>query len=129
MRRVSSPDACTSCASGVSGMLFSRTEAVMIAESFAGLSTVGQVSVGVKSVDRAVEFYRDRLGLPLLFQAPPSLAFFDAGGLRLMLSPPEPGTPERGSSVLYFKVGHIDVAHQALLARGVQFTHAPHVIA
>ena len=28
-------------------------------------------------VDRAVRFYRDTLGLPFLFAAPPRLAFFD----------------------------------------------------
>ena len=37
-------------------------------------------------LDRAVGFYADVLGLPLLFRVPPGLAFFDCGGIRLMLS-------------------------------------------
>jgi methylmalonyl-CoA/ethylmalonyl-CoA epimerase len=44
-----------------------------------GLSTIGQIAVHVQDLDRAVAFYRDRLKLPFLFQAPPGLAFFDAG--------------------------------------------------
>ena len=39
-------------------------------------------------LDRAVAFYRDVLGLRFLFQAPPGLAFFECGGVRLMLSLP-----------------------------------------
>src|SRR5438093_5776911 len=100
----------------------------MITGSFAGLSAIGQIAVGVKSLDRAVEFYRDRLGVRLLFQAPPGLAFFDAGGVRLMLSVPEPGAGA-GSSVLYFKVDQIDGVQQTLASLGVEFTGPPHLIA
>jgi methylmalonyl-CoA/ethylmalonyl-CoA epimerase len=100
----------------------------MWTSSFTGLSAIGQIALVVQSLDRAVEFYRDSLGLPLLFQAPPSLAFFDAGGVRLMLSPPEGGVPAR-SSVLYFKVDHIDAAVEVLSGRGVIFTDRPHLIA
>jgi len=54
---------------------------------------LAQVTNVVHDLDRAVRFHRDTLGLPLLFQAPPSLAFFQIGSVRLMLSPPE--TPSR----------------------------------
>ena len=53
------------------------------------LSRIGQIAMPVKDIDRAVAFYRDRLGLPFLFAAPPRLAFFDCGGTRLMLDVPE----------------------------------------
>jgi methylmalonyl-CoA/ethylmalonyl-CoA epimerase len=92
-----------------------------------GLSTIGQIAVQVQDLDRAVAFYRDRLGLPFLFQAPPGLAFFDAGGVRLMLSRPEGETG--GTSVLYVKVDDIAAAASALRERGVTFMDAPHVIA
>ncbi len=46
---------------------------------------VGQIAIPVTELERAVAFYRDALGLPLLFQAPPALAFLDMGGIRLML--------------------------------------------
>jgi predicted enzyme related to lactoylglutathione lyase len=82
----------------------------------------------VHDLDRAVTFYRDVLGVPLLFTAPPSLAFFDCGGVRLMLSPPSPGHDHPGS-VLYFAVDDITAAHDLLVARGVVFTDVPHKIA
>ena len=71
-----------------------------------GLSRIHQISVRAHDVERAVRFYRDALGLPFLFAAPPRLAFFDCAGVRLMLSTPEPGFDHPGS-VLYFAVEDI----------------------
>ena len=93
-----------------------------------GLSRIHQISMRVHDVDRAVRFYRDALGVPFLFAAPPRLAFFDCGGVRLMLSTPEPGFDHPGS-VLYFAVDDINEAHAALKARGVTFGGEPHKIA
>ena len=93
-----------------------------------GLSRIHQIAQRVHDLDRAVAFYRDVLALPLLFTAPPSLAFFDCGGVRLMLSPPAPGFDHPGS-VLYFAVDDIQATHQELAARGVVFATAPHKIA
>ena len=70
-----------------------------------GLGRIHQIAMRIHDIDRAVTFYRDALGLPFLFAAPPSLAFFDCGGVRLMLSPPSPGHDHPGS-VLYFAVTH-----------------------
>ena len=92
------------------------------------LSRIHQISMRVHDVDRAVRFYRDALGVPFLFAAPPRLAFFDCGGVRLMLSTPEPGFDHPGS-VLYFAVDDIKEAHNALKARGVVFGGEPHKIA
>lgn len=93
-----------------------------------GLSRIHQISMRVHDVDRAVRFYRDALGVPFLFAAPPQLAFFDCGGVRLMLSTPEPGFDHPGS-VLYFAVDDIAEAHAALKTRGVVFNTEPHKIA
>jgi predicted enzyme related to lactoylglutathione lyase len=93
-----------------------------------GLSRIHQISMRAHDVDRAVRFYRDTLGLPFLFAAPPRLAFFDCGGVRLMLSTPEPGFDHPGS-VLYFAVDDIRQTHEALMSRGVAFRTAPHKIA
>jgi methylmalonyl-CoA/ethylmalonyl-CoA epimerase len=79
-------------------------------------------------IDRAVAFYRDVLGLPLLFQVPPNMAFFDCGGIRLYLDRPEPGYDHPGS-VLYFTVPDIGAAHATLRDRGVAFKSDPHLIA
>jgi len=92
------------------------------------LSRIHQISMRVHDVERAVRFYRDALGVPFLFAAPPRLAFFDCGGVRLMLSTPEPGFDHPGS-VLYFAVDDITEAHTALKARGVVFNTDPHKIA
>jgi len=93
-----------------------------------GNSRVGQIAIVCKDVARATAFYRDTLGVRFLFSAGPNLAFLDAGGTRLMLS--NDSTVEGiGTSVLYFFVKDIDAVHTSLIAKGVQFLEAPHVIA
>jgi len=91
------------------------------------LREIGQIALPVKNLERAVEFYRDKLGLKFLFQAPPGLAFFECGATRLMLSIPEKGF-EKHASTLYFRVPNIDRAFTILKERGVPFDDAPHVI-
>jgi len=93
-----------------------------------GLSRLHQISMRAGDVDRAVRFYRDRLGLPFLFAAPPHMAFFDCGGVRLMLSRPEPAFDHPGS-ILYFAVDDIGAMHRTLSSRGVSFRTEPHRIA
>ena len=93
------------------------------------LGRIGQIAMGVRDLDAAVAFYRDALGLPLLFTAPPGLAFFDCAGVRLMLARPEDGAEPTGNSTLYFTVPDIHAAHASLTARGVAFVDAPHLIA
>ena len=94
--------------------------------SFEGLSSIGQVRVAVRDVERAVAFYRDTLGMPFLFQFP-GMAFFDLNGTRLMLVDPE-SRDFGGKSVIYYRVGDIGQAHAALTERGVEFSDAPHVV-
>ena len=93
-----------------------------------GISRLGQVAINVHDLDRATAFYRDILGLPLLFTTG-ALAFFDCGGVRLMLSPPEKPEFDHPSSVLYFTVPDIASTHRQMLSSGVAFEDAPHLIA
>lgn len=93
-----------------------------------GLSRLGQISMRAKDLPRAVRFYRDVLGVPFLFEAPPALAFFDCAGVRLMLSAPEEGFDHPGS-VLYFAVEDIEAVHAALGEKAVRFVREPHLIA
>ena len=93
-----------------------------------GLSAIGQVSVTVQDLDRAVSFYRDQLGMPFLFQVP-NMAFFDCAGVRLMLNIPEEGFEDIHTSILYYKVDDIQDAYQVLKDRDVQFVGRPHKIA
>jgi predicted enzyme related to lactoylglutathione lyase len=93
-----------------------------------GLSRIHQLSVRTHDVDRAVGFYRDQLGLPFLFAAPPRMAFFDCNGVRLMLSTPDPAFDHPGS-ILYFGVEDIRQMYDTLRSRGVVFRTEPHKIA
>ena len=94
-----------------------------------GLSRIGQIAMNAKDLDRAVRFYRDALGLPFLFQAPPQLAFFDCAGTRLLLDVPADKAFDHPGSVLYFSVEDIGLMHRTLVSRGVVFRREPHLIA
>jgi methylmalonyl-CoA/ethylmalonyl-CoA epimerase len=94
-----------------------------------GLRRIHQIAVTVQDVDRAAAFYRDALGMTFLFRAPPGLAFFDCGGVRLMLSLPEGSDVPRGNSIIYYGVDDIERAHATLVGRGVRFIGAPQVVA
>lgn len=96
---------------------------------FTRLSRIGQVAMRARDLDRAVGFYRDTLGLPFLFTAPPKLAFFDCAGTRLLLDVPEDAEFDHPGSVLYFMVEDIKASHAALAGRGVVFRSEPHLIA
>lgn len=91
-----------------------------------GLREIGQIAVPVADLERAVVFYRDTLGMRFLFQAPPGLAFFDCGGVRLMLDVPASAADERRASIIYYRVPDIAAAHARLAARGVAFEAKPH---
>jgi DNA-binding CsgD family transcriptional regulator/catechol 2,3-dioxygenase-like lactoylglutathione lyase family enzyme len=100
----------------------SRQETDMQADLAIG--PVGQIARTVKDVAAARAWYGEVLGLQHLYSFG-NLAFFDCGGVRLFLSEGENSVSE---SILYFRVPDIRAAHQALAARGVAFTHAPHMI-
>ena len=94
-----------------------------------GISRIGQIAINAHDVERAATFYQDALGLKLLFKAPPGLAFFDCGGVRLMLSRPDKPEFEHPSSILYFAVSDIQAAHAKMKQQGVTFEDEPHLIA
>ena len=93
-----------------------------------GLDKIGQIHINVKDVDRATAFYKDRLGMPHLFQVP-GMSCFDCGGIMLMLGIPTSPEYDHPSSILYFQVDDILGAYQTLVARGVGFSQNPHFIA
>lgn len=79
-----------------------------------------QVALTCRDLDRARIFYRDTLGLPLLFEAG-NMLFFQIEGLRLMIGKEEQAGSAIGGSVLYFDAPDIDALGAALEARGVTF--------
>jgi predicted enzyme related to lactoylglutathione lyase len=94
-----------------------------------GITRLGQIQIRAHDVERAAGFYENVLGLKLLFKAPPGLAFFDCGGVRLMLDRPEKPEFDHASSILYFSVADIKAAHARMKESGVRFEDEPHMIA
>ncbi|MFZ3375028.1 MAG: VOC family protein [Chthoniobacterales bacterium] len=97
--------------------------------SLSPLIQIGQISVNVHDLARAAVFYKETLGLKHLLTAPPKMAFFDCGGIRLMLAIPERPDLDHPSSILYFKVADIEHAHKVLASRGVRFETKPMLVA
>jgi len=89
------------------------------------LESIGQVAVNVKDTARARAFYRDVLGLRHLFDAGPDLAFFQCGGVRLMLSPPSERQFDHPGSIIYYKVSDLAATHATIAARGAAFEQPP----
>ncbi|HEX4140095.1 MAG TPA: VOC family protein [Candidatus Methylacidiphilales bacterium] len=93
-----------------------------------GITRLGQVAINAHDVERATAFYRDVLGLKFLFAAG-QLAFFDCGGVRLMLDKAEDPEFVHPSSILYFSVAEIQAAHRRLVDAGVAIVSEPRMIA
>jgi methylmalonyl-CoA/ethylmalonyl-CoA epimerase len=92
------------------------------------IQKVGQIGIPVKEIERAITFYQDQLGLPLLFNTE-SMAFFECSGMRLMLTLPEKEEFASSSSVIYFEVEDIKAAYEELKHKGISFIGEPHVVA
>lgn len=92
------------------------------------LEEIGQIAITVSDIDRATAFYRDVLGLEHLFSAPPRMAFFNCGGIRLMLGEPEGEADSGHASILYYRVPDIQAAFDALTERGAAFEGEPHPV-
>lgn len=91
-------------------------------------ATIGQLMIPVEDFDRGVSFYKNILGLPFLFAAPPQMAFFMCGIVRLLVGVMPAGqTAQRGSAV-YFKVEDIQNVASSLKAKGVNFSAQPHMV-
>jgi methylmalonyl-CoA/ethylmalonyl-CoA epimerase len=91
------------------------------------LTRIRQIAINAKDLDGTVPFYRDVLGMKLLFRVP-KMAFFDCAGIRLMLSEPERPEYDHPGSVLYYEVADITSAHDQLRGRGVAFEGEPHIV-
>ncbi|WP_034756463.1 VOC family protein [Rossellomorea vietnamensis] len=91
------------------------------------IKNVGQIGIPVKDINRALDFYKDKLGLSLLFNTD-SMAFFECDGLRLMLTLPEIEEFAHSSSVIYFQVNNIKDTYERLVGKEVTFIDEPHVV-
>jgi catechol 2,3-dioxygenase-like lactoylglutathione lyase family enzyme/ribosomal protein S18 acetylase RimI-like enzyme len=98
-----------------------------IASNEIALKEIAQIGLTVEDLPLARDFYRDVLGLPLLFEAG-TMAFFQCGAIRLMLGTAEKPAP-RGGTILYYKVGDLHATCAALEAKGVSFLQTPQLVA
>lgn len=93
------------------------------------LSRIGQIFVNVKDLDRAIAFYRDTLGMTFLFKAPPNMAFFACGEVRIMMGIADRPEINHPASIIYYKVDDIERVYEVFNARGVEFIVKPHLVA
>lgn len=93
------------------------------------LSKIAVIMLGVTNLDKSIAFYRDRLGLKLTMQFE-GFAFFDAGGLALVLNTGLAKATGRGAGAteVVFGVEHVRPAYDALRAQGVDFSQPPHQV-
>ena len=91
-------------------------------------ASVGQLMIPVDNLEKGVAFYRDVLGLPFLFSAPPQMAFFMCGTVRLLVGVLPPGAKAQRGSAIYFRVPDIRAVHAELQGKGVKFLAAPRVV-
>jgi catechol 2,3-dioxygenase-like lactoylglutathione lyase family enzyme len=80
-----------------------------------------QVALTTSDLPRAIRFYRDTLGLPLMFETN-GMAFFDVAGMRLMIAQDKlRPINKRPTSILYFDAPEFEVSLLNLKATGVPF--------
>jgi predicted enzyme related to lactoylglutathione lyase len=101
---------------------------MMAAAADLSQAVVAQVMIPVDDFDRAVTFYRDTLGLPFLFTAPPQMSFFQSGPVRLLVGVLPPEHPRARGGSVYFQVSDIHAVYEELSGRGVAFGGKPHVV-
>ena len=89
---------------------------------------IAQLLVPVDDLRKGIAFYRDVLGLPFLFEAPPQMAFFDCGGVRLLVGVPPANQARQRGSTIYFQVPEIGPVYAALERSGVSFPAEPRVV-
>ena len=88
---------------------------------------IGQIAIAVSDIKKAVEFYKNKLGLTLLFEVPSGMAFFECGGIRLMVTEQNGDLKDHKTSVIYYHVSNIKQTAKSMIERGVSFTKDPHM--
>ncbi len=91
-------------------------------------ATIAQLLIPVDNFEGGISFYRDVLGLPLLFAAPPQMAFFNCGGIRLLVGVVPAGQKAQRGSAIYFEVADIHAVYASLKSNGVNFKGEPHPV-
>lgn len=93
----------------------------------AALEKIAQIALTTQDLAKSTAFYRDTLGLKLMFEVP-GMAFFDIGGTRLMIGEAKLDGPLQNNSYIYFDAGDWNATEAALIARGVHFDRQAEVV-
>ncbi|GLP96458.1 VOC family protein [Paraferrimonas sedimenticola] len=89
------------------------------------INSIGQIAIAVSDIEVSKAFYRECLGLNLLFEAPPNLAFFDCAGVRLMLTTQQGPAADHHTSVIYYKVDNIEAVFAQFETNSVAIERPP----
>ena len=93
----------------------------------AGLEKIAQIALTTQNLSKAVAFYRDTLGLKLMFEVS-GMAFFDIGGIRLMIGEAKLDGALQNNTYIYFDAGEWQETEAALLERGLKFDRPAEVV-
>lgn len=92
------------------------------------LSGIAQIALTSADPPSLVAWYRDVLGLAVLFEAS-GMTFFQSGATRLMIGPDYHQAHIGGADItVYFEPRDWSIAETALAERGVAFTHEAQVL-
>jgi methylmalonyl-CoA/ethylmalonyl-CoA epimerase len=91
------------------------------------ISGIAQIALASADPQALVSFYRDTLGLPVLFETV-GMTFFQSGATRLMIGPAQPGQSVGGDAVVYFEPRDWSAAEAKLEQAGVVFMHPAQVL-
>ena len=91
------------------------------------LSKLAQVALSTRDLPTAIAFYRDTLGLKVLFEVS-EMAFFDMDGTRLMIGAAQHKGALQINTYLYFDAGDWNATEAALIARGVKFDRDAEIV-
>ena len=89
------------------------------------IEKIGQIAIAISDLKQSIQFYRDILGLELLFEVPTGLAFFNCGGTRLMLTTLQGKKEDHNTSAIYYQVADIKGVTELLKNKGVKFEREP----
>ena len=93
------------------------------------IDSIGQIAIAVTDIKQSVTFYRDTLGLDLLFEVPPNLAFLMCGDIRIMLTTLQGEEGDHHTSVIYYKVNDLNQSVSEIKSKGVEFIREPQLTA
>lgn len=89
------------------------------------ISGIGQIAIAISDLEESVYFYEKILKLEKLFDVPPNLAFFNCGGVRLMLTTLQGPETDHKTSIIYYKITAIETIFDELKSLQVGIERAP----